>query len=315
MLRELRGAAARILLPALALQLLLPLAAWAALPNSAAGASASEPGTTGSGRHELGPGGPNSNRSRLSPGGPNSNRSRLNPGGPNSGRSRLNPGGPNSGRSRLDDLSPDGRRPSADRAAGQPGSSPNTFEWTAPNGFVARVTTYRDAGGSAASSAVMRSPEGEELSIEFLPATEGGPVALIDNQILVSYTVTNDGRVSSVFVDDGYRAVKSARPRKPSRADDAAYSVLLEALAERHSTTFLAQSAQALNALEREAVAPATLRFTIECSLGVLGYVASIAGLIGGCSPAAVATAGSSCALAIFAHEIAVASGIMACMK
>jgi len=313
-LLELRNPAARILLPVLALQLLLPLTSWAALP-----------GNSGPQQHELSPGGPNSNRSRvdalepdsgrrdLNPGGPNSNRNRLGP-GPNSNRNRLGPG-PNSNLPRLDDLRPDGRGPSRDRPGGPAGPAPRAFEWTAPNGFVARVTTYRDAGGSTASSAVLRSPDGEELSVEFLPAAEGGPVALIDDQILVSYRVTRDGRVASVLVDDGFRAVRTVRPRKPSRADDAAYSVLLEALAERHSATFIAESARALSALERQAVAPATLRFTLECSLGVIGYIASIAGLISGCSPAAVASLGSSCALAIFAHEIAVASGVMACME
>jgi len=306
-LRALRPLAARILLPALVLQLALPLAARASADSSVLG-----PGDPGAERHRVSPIGPNSNRNRLSPTGPNSNRNRLSPIGPNSNRNRLSPSGPNSNRSRLGDLRPgpdDRTAPDGVREAAR------DFEWVAPNGLTARISSYPDGRGGYASSATLTSPEGEEMTLEFLPASESGPVALIDDAILVSYTVTTDGRVSNVLVDDGYRAVKSTRHRKPSRADNSAYAFLVEALGERHSARFLAQSSQALSDLERQGVAPATLRFIIECSLGVAGYIASIAGLVTGCSAAGVATLGASCAFAILAHELAVASGIMACAK
>jgi hypothetical protein len=321
-LRALRPLAARILLPAIALQLVLPVAARAAadsdsavaplLATSTDGDAALEPGDPGATRNRLSPIGPNSNRNRLSPIGPNSNRSRLSPIGPNSNRNRLSPIGPNSNRSRLGDQRPgpdDRTTPEGDRAAAR------DFEWVAPNGLVARISSYPDGRGNYASSASLTSPDGESMTLDFLPASEGGPVALIDGAILVSYTVTDDGRVSSVLVDNGDRAVKSARHRKPSRADDSAYALLIESLGEHHSARFLAQSGQALNDLERQGIAPATLRFIIECSLGVAGYIASIGGLVTGCTAAGVVTFGASCAIAILAHELAVASGVMACAK
>jgi len=188
------------------------------------------------------------------------------------------------------------------------------YSFDLPNGYVIDALAWivpRTDGPSG--RAVLRSPDGERMTFQFVRADDGSPVVVIDDDILVHYRIGRDGRVARVVVDDGARAVASARRAGDGAVAPEAYRFLVDRLAATHSPEFVRGMTEGLAALDRQAL-PAGVRQVIECLLSVTGYVFSIWGLVAGCSAGAAITLGASCILAILAHETAAASAILSCL-
>ncbi|MDX1500883.1 MAG: hypothetical protein R3325_00875 [Thermoanaerobaculia bacterium] len=187
------------------------------------------------------------------------------------------------------------------------------FGYDAPNGFRIEVLAWPAERGGFTAAATLTAASGEQMTFEMSPDAGLGPSVLIDGQVVVRYATGRDGRLRELTVHDGDRAVSSFHPRGGHGGDHRAYLHLAETLASRHSAEFLREMRVALTALDREAVAPASLREFFECALGITGYVVSVWGIIAGCVVGGVPTLGASCVFAILAHEVAVASAILAC--
>lgn len=188
------------------------------------------------------------------------------------------------------------------------------YSFELPNGYVIDALAWKIPRTDGPNGrAVLRGPNGESMSFQFVRADDGSPVVVIDDSLLVHYRVAPDGRVTRVVVDDGVRAVSSVRRAGDSAVSPEAYRFLADRLVESHSPEFVEGMTTGLAALDREAM-PAGLRQIIECLLSVTGYVLSIWGLVAGCSVGGAITLGASCILAIFSHETAAASAILSCL-
>lgn len=184
-----------------------------------------------------------------------------------------------------------------------------TFE--APNGFIIDVLARPAPGGGYTASTVLRSASGEQMTLDFAAgAGRNSKNVLIDGDILVSYTMARNGRVRLVTVDDGVRSVSSRSMNRGGTGQ--AYDHLRDGILKRHSPEFIEAAEVALKAVDRTAM-PASARHFIECTLGVIGWTASVWTLVTACTVLGIPTLGASCIIAIALHEAAAAAAILGC--
>lgn len=179
---------------------------------------------------------------------------------------------------------------------------------------------HKDGESTRGGDAVAVSPWGERLEARYA-VDDGGFEAVINERVTIALTIDEYGHADELIVRaNGEESVVdlAAQAQRVARGslslpppDRAVYAALIEALAQEHSQAFWRALAD-----EYDATAPAGCGLPVfSCSLGIIGWLGSLSGLVGICG-AAVASAGAltpGCLAAILVHPTVSTSAALAC--
>jgi hypothetical protein len=213
--------------------------------------------------------------------------------------------------------------PPRQRADGEtifrPAAEPVTIR--AFNGFSSNSTPglFSHRGhGHAGGVATVDSPWGEQLRIRYWRSPHGVTVEY-DDDLKVRYRFDETGRLEEIVAETPDREARMAVGNRAELAylgqrdfgsfDLSAYVLIEEALRAKHSEAFLA----GLGRFDAPAEVSCTTQ-GIQCAACVLAWAVSVGAITTACVVGGVPTFGTSCFLAILAHEATNYSCAATCM-